>query len=149
MNGQANGMFRSENIKLDSACSLFSEEHQIPHRIAALFEEIDALLQEHDPGCEVTIGAAGCGGCVDESCDYAVFYVAQDPRKETHLMLKYDTGVHEEDRDPALSRKDLGALIAEVADRENVPWSWNGSAAKCVCVGKDDAYDTRYSLDDE
>lgn len=131
----------SEELRLDSACSLLNPNHEIPRLYGDVFDTIREILQDRDPGCDVVIGAAGCGGCVNESCDYAVFYTGQDPGLDRTIGLCYDTGAREEGRDPALTREQLGRVVVEAASRRGVETSWTGSVSDRVYLGDDSVYD--------
>lgn len=133
--------FQSKNIKLDSACSLFSDEHLIPSDLAVLFEDLRFALDRRDPGCDVITGAAGCGGCVNEDADYVVFYIAQDAGFTDGLMLHYDTRSDLPDRSPTLTRTQLGEAIVETAEANGIDHSWPGTPSKGICVGGLDVYD--------
>jgi hypothetical protein len=136
----------SKAIKLDSACGLFADEHAILQKHAKPFEDIRFYLGELDPGCDVTIGAGGCGGCVNEDCDYAAFYIAQTNHIADGFHLNFDTGAHRDDRDPALSRQELGEVICAVAEMHGIEWSWDGDAQTPVYFGDDERHDTDYEV---
>ncbi len=115
----------------DSACSLYTEGHEIAEEFIEVIKEV----ADRAP-VETDYGAAGCGSCFRTDDPTALFWTAQGGDSVDCLILKFDS----EDVD-GFDRTELGSLIVNVAEEMDVDADWTGDTSDCVVLGDADFYD--------